>query len=108
MSAAAGLDEKLANGQATITAEGVTIDGAPVAAPSWLEFSPSGGTTDPITPTTMQVSVNPGTLPGTYRAVITVAASNANPAVTNPVQQVYVTAIVADKFYFNYLPLVIK
>jgi hypothetical protein len=108
LSAADGLVEKLANGQATITAEGVTIDGAPVAAPSWLKLSSSGGTTNPITPTMMQVSVNPGTLPGTYRAVITVAASNANPAVTNPVQQVYVTAIVADHFHYNRLPLILR
>jgi hypothetical protein len=108
LSAAAGLVEQLANGQATITAEGVTIDDASVAAPSWLVFSPSGGTTDPKTPTMMQVSVQPGTAPGTYRAVITVAASNAKPAVTNPVQQVYVTAIVANNFYFTFLPFVTK
>jgi hypothetical protein len=107
LSAAAGLAEKIANGQVTITAEGVTVDGAPVAAPDWLVFTPTSGTTNPTVPTTMQVSVKPATPVGTYRAVITVASSG-DPTVTNPVQQVYVTAVVADNFHFNFLPLVIK
>ena len=107
LTAAAGLDEKLANGQATITADGVVIDGVPVAAPAWLVFTPDRGRPHPTTPSTMQVSVKPGTPVGTYRAVITVAASG-DPTLTNPVQLVYVTAIVADNFYFTFLPLVIK
>ena len=44
---------------------------------------------------------------GTYRAVITVAA-NGDPTLTNPVQLVYVTAIVANNIYTNFLPLVLK
>jgi hypothetical protein len=107
LSAAADLIEKLANGQATITAEGVTIDGSPVAAPDWLVFTPTAGTTNPTTPTMMQVSVKPGTSVGTYGAVITVAASG-DPTLTKPVQLVYVTAIVADNFHFTFLPMVLN
>ncbi|MEI8084434.1 MAG: hypothetical protein WCI74_21550, partial [Actinomycetes bacterium] len=106
MSAAADLGEKLANGQATITAEGVSIDGTPVAAPDWLVLSPSAGTTNPTTPSQMQVSVKSGTSAGTYRAVITVAASG-DPTLTKPVQFVTVTAYVAD-FKFSFLPLVMQ
>jgi hypothetical protein len=107
MTAAAGLAEKLATGQAAVTAEGVTVDGASVAAPDWLLFTPTAGMTNPTTPTTMQVSVKSGTPLGTYRAVITVAASG-DPTLTNPVQLVYVTAIVANNIYTNFLPLVFK
>ena len=52
----------------------------------------------------MQVSVKQGTPAGTYRAVITVAASG-DPTLTNPVQLVTVTAYVAV-FKFGFLPLV--
>ncbi len=106
ISAAADLAEKLADDQATITAEGVSIDGTPVAAPDWLVILPSAGTTNPTTPTLMQVSVKPGTPAGTYNAVITVAASG-DPTLTNPVQLVTVNAIVAD-FKFSFLPLVMR
>ncbi len=103
LSAVADLAEQLANGQATITADGVVIDGVLADPPAWLEFTPTTGTT----PSTMTVNVKPGTPAGTYRAVITVAA-NGDPTLTNPVQTVYVTAIVANKFYTNRLPLVIQ
>ncbi len=103
LEAAASLEEKLANGQASVTADGLVIDGVPAVAPAWLEFAPVAGTT----PTTMTVNVKPGTPVGTYRVVIAVAA-NGDPTLTNPVQLVYVTAIVADQFYFTFLPLVSK
>jgi hypothetical protein len=100
LSVAAGLAEKLANGQATITAEGLIIDGVPAEAPVWLAFTPVAGTT----PTTMALSVKPGTPAGTYRAVINVVAYG-DPNLTNPIQSVTVTAYVAD-FKFSFLPLV--
>ena len=103
LSAAAGLDEKLASGQATTTADGLVIDGVLVAPPDWLEFTPDVG----ATPATMTVNVKPGTAAGTYRAAITVVA-NGDPALTNPVQTVYVTAVVANNVYTNFLPLVLK
>ena len=102
LEAAAGLEEKLANGQATMTEDGLVIDGAPAATPPWLVFSPLAGTT----PSTMTISVKPGMAVGTYRAVIIVAATDAS--LSNPVQSVYVTAVVADNFHFTFLPLVIK
>ena len=95
--------EKLANGQATVSADGVVIDGVLVGSPAWLEFAPVVGTT----PSTMQVKVKTGTPIGTYRAVITVVA-NGDPTLTNPVQLVYVTAIVANDFHFSFLPLMLN
>ena len=94
------LAEKLANGQATVTTEGLIVDGQPVAAPAWLEFTPVAG----ITPATMTVSVKQGTPAGTYRVVITVAASG-DPTLTNPVQMVNVTAYVGQ-FQTTFLPLI--
>jgi hypothetical protein len=104
-SAAADFAEKLASGQATITGEGVSIDGALVAPPDWLVISPTSGTTNPTTPSQMQVSVKQGTPAGRYSAVITVAASG-DPSLTNPVQLVTVTAYVAN-FKFIRLPVVL-
>ena len=100
LSEAAGLAEKFANGQVTITAEGVSST-APRSRlqPGWCSRPPPG-TTNPTTPSTMQISVQPGTPPGTYGAVITVVASG-DPSLTNPVQLVYVTAIVANNFSFT-------
>ena len=100
LSAAASLEEKLATGQANFTADGLIIDGVLVPPPSWLGFTPDSGTT----PSTMTVKVVTDT-PGTYRGVIIVAANDPSPA--NPVQLVYVTAVVAD-FKFSFLPLVMQ
>ena len=69
LSAAAGLEEKLATGQATVTADGVVIDGVLVPPPSWLGFTPDTGKT----PSTMTVKVLTNT-PGTYSGVIIIAA----------------------------------
>ena len=55
----------------------------------------------------MTVNVKPGTAAGTYRAAITVVA-NGDPTLTNPVQTVYVTAVVANNVYTSFLPLVMK
>ena len=66
----AGLKEKLAQGQAKLTVDGVIIDGVPAAAPDWLDFTPTFGTTYAA----MTVSVKPTTPAGTYRAAIIVAA----------------------------------
>jgi hypothetical protein len=107
LSQVVGLEEKLANGQATVTADGLVIDGVLAAPPSWLVLTPSDLTPPLTTPATLAASVVPGTLAGDYRAVITVVASG-DPTLTNPVQLVYVTAHVADHFHFTFLPLVLK
>jgi hypothetical protein len=101
LSAAANLTEKLASGQAKITADGVAIDGVQVSPPSWLVFTPDSGTT----PSVMTVKVQTNT-PGTYRAVIVVAAQD--PTLAEPVRTIPVTAVVANQFNFNYLPLISK
>lgn len=100
------LADQLASGAAALTAEGVVVDGALVPAVDWLVFTPSSGTTALNQKNTMTVSIAPGTPKGVYSAVIVVAASSANPAVTNPVQNVRVTGVVADNFYRWRLPLV--
>jgi len=102
MSAAAGLEEKLASGEAKVTENGVMIDGIQVPAPAWLSFTPDSGTTR----TVMTVNVTPGTSPGTYRGAIVVVAQD--PTALNPVQSVIVTAVVANQFNYNYLPLISK
>ena len=100
MSAAAGLEEKLASGAAKVTENGVMIDGIQVTPPAWLAFTPDSGTTR----TVMTVNVTPGTSPGTYRGAIVVVAQD--PTALNPVQSVIVTAVVANQFNYNYLPLI--
>ncbi len=100
MSAAAGLEEKLASGAAKVTENGVMIDGILVTPPAWLAFTPDSGTTR----TVMTVNVTPGTSPGTYRGAIVVVAQD--PTALNPVQSVIVTAVVANQFNYNYLPLI--
>ena len=92
------LEDKLANGQASITDDGLVIDG--VLAPSllWLEFTPALGTT----PTTMTVSVKAGTLAGTYHGRIFIVAAGF------ATQEVNVTTIVADDFPLTFLPLVLN
>jgi hypothetical protein len=102
MSAAAGLEEKLASGEAKVTENGVMIDGIQVPPPAWLSFTPDSGTTR----TVMIVNVTPGTSPGTYRGAIVVVAQD--PTALNPVQSVIVTAVVANQFNYSYLPLISK
>jgi hypothetical protein len=102
LDATAILMEKLAIGQATVTSAGPIIDGVMVPPPAWLVFTPDQGTT----PSTMSVSVLPGTAAGTYHAVIVIAAGD--PSVPEAVQLVYVTAVVADHFHFTFLPLITK
>ena len=92
------LEEKLANGQASITDDGLVIDGVLAPSLDWLEFTPTSGTT----PTTMTVSVTAGTLAGTYHGRIVIVAAGF------PTQEVNVTAIVADDFRFTFLPLVLN
>jgi len=104
MSAAAVLEEKLASGAAKVTENGVMIDGVPVPPPAWLSFDPTSGTTP--TERVMTVSVTAGTAPGTYRGAIVVVAQD--PTALNPVQSVIVTAVVANQFNYNYLPLISK
>jgi hypothetical protein len=100
MSAATGLEAKLASGEAKVTENGVMIDGIQVPPPAWLAFTPDSGTTR----TVMTVNVTPGTSPGTYRGAIVVVAQD--PSALNPVQSVIVTAVVANQFNYNYLPLI--
>jgi hypothetical protein len=107
LSQAVGLEEKLANGQATVTADGLVIDGVLAASPSWLVLTPLDPTTPLTTPATMSVSVVPGTPAGDYRAVITVVA-NGDPTLTNPVQLVYVTAHVVPDVHLTLLPFIKK
>ena len=102
MSAAAGLEEKLASGEAKVTENGVMIDGIQVPPPAWLSFTPDSGTTR----TVMTVNVTPGTSPGTYRGAIVVVAQD--PTALNPVQSVIVTAVVANQFNYSFLPLISK
>lgn len=102
MSAAADLEEKLASGAAKVTENGVLIDGIQVPPPAWLAFTPDSGTTHAA----MTVSVTPGTSPGTYRGAIVVVAQD--PTALNPVQSVIVTAVVANQFNYNYLPLIAR
>ena len=100
--ATAVLMEKLAIGKATVTSAGPIIDGVMVPPPAWLVFTPDQGTT----PSTMTVSVQPDTAAGTYHAVIIIVAGD--PSLPDGVQQVHVTAVVADHFHFTFLPLITK
>jgi hypothetical protein len=96
--AATELDEKLANGQASITEDGLVIDGVLAPSLTWLEFTPTIGKT----PDTMTVSVKAGTAAGSYHGRIFIVAAGF------PTKEVSVTAIVANNFYFTFLPLAIR
>jgi hypothetical protein len=99
LSAAAGLEEKLASGEAKVTDSGLVIDGVQVAPPDWLAFTPDSGTTR----TVMTVQVQTST-PGTYRGVIVVVAKDST--VTNPIQSIVVDAAVATQFHYNFMPFI--
>lgn len=100
---AAGLPEKFAAGAAHLDEHGLTVDGQAVTPPAWLVFAPDSGTT----PSTITVSVAPTTtVPGVYRAAIVAAAQDAT--VEEPVRIVMVTAVVADRFYYTYLPMTFR
>ena len=101
LGAAAGLAEKLANGEATVTGDGVVIDGVLAPPLDWLAFVPAVGTT----PSTMTVKVVTSTL-GTYRGVIVIAAIDST--LDDPVELVYVTGVVGDQFHFAHLPIMSK
>lgn len=103
---AADVAALVAEGRLAATEQGITIDGAIAAVPDWLVLSPTSGTTQPTTPSIMNVSVKPGTPNGMYRAVITVVASDES--LPNRVQAVEVTAIVADSVRPVFLPLLMK
>ncbi len=104
----AAVAEKIAAGEAVISAEGLLIDGNQVEAVDWLVFAPASGVTNPNQPTTMTVSIKPGTPVGKYSAVIVIVASSANPGVTNPVQSISVSGVVASNIYMSYLPFAMK
>jgi hypothetical protein len=99
LSAAAGLERKLASGEATVTDRGLVIDGVQVAPPGWLAFTPDSGTTRSV----MTVQVQTST-PGTYRGVIVVVAKDST--VANPVQSIVVDAAVATQFNYNFMPFI--
>ena len=92
------LEAMLANGQASFTDDGLAVDGVLAPTASWLAFEPSSGKT----PSTMNVSVQPGTGAGTYHGRIFIVAAGL------PTLEVRVTAVVADNIYTNFLPLVFK
>jgi len=94
-----------ADGKLVVTEQGLTVEGVD-ALPAWLNFSPSSGTTQPNTPSIMNVSVKPGTANGRYRAVITIVADD--PTLANRIQTVEVTAIVLDDVKVLFLPLVVR
>ena len=96
--AAVDLEAMLANGQASFTDDGLAVDGVLAPTASWLAFEPPSGTT----PSTMDVSVQPGTAAGTYHGRIFIVAAGL------PTQEVRVTAVVADNIYTSFLPLVMK
>jgi len=103
LEAAAGLQEKFASGAARLDARGLVVDGQPLTAPEWLVFAPQAGTT----PSAITVSVSPTlTAPGVYRAVIIAAAQDAT--VEEPVQFAIVNAVLADRFYYTYLPVTLR
>ena len=76
----------------------MTLDGLQVDPPAWLHFTPDSGTTRSV----VSVSVE-NTTPGKYRGAIVFLAQD--PAVANPVQWVEAIAVVADQFYYNFLPI---
>ena len=103
LAAAVSLREKLASGAARVDANGLTIDGQAVPPPDWLVFTPDSGTTRSV----ITVSVNPTTTgAGTYRGVIVAVAQDKTLA--DPVQWVTVNALLANQFYYTYLPVTIK
>ncbi len=103
---AAALADRLAAGDDLLSAAGQVLGEEGIAQTEWLVFEPSSGTTNPNTPSTMTVSIKPGTALGTYRARIIVNASGPN--VPNPVQYVEVTGVVVEEIRTVYLPLVIR
>jgi hypothetical protein len=96
---AAELLEKLASGQAEVSAAGITLDGVAVPPPGWLSFTPDQGST----PTTMRVSVQTN-VPGIYQAMIVIVA--VDPNTPNRVRTVNVTGYVVSSV--NYAPMVLK
>jgi len=103
LAAAVNLREKLASGAARIEAGGLMIDGQLAPPPAWLVFSPDSGTTRSV----ITVSVNPtATVAGTYHGVIVAVAQD--PTLADPVQWVTVNALLANQFYYSYLPVTMK
>lgn len=94
-----------ADGRLVVTEQGVTVDGV-TAVPAWLVFSPDNGTTQPNTPSLMNVSVKPGTANGRYQAVITIVADD--PTLANRIQTVEVSAVVLDEVQTLFLPLLMR
>lgn len=92
------VQELLASKRLEASADRVLLDGQQVAPPAWLDFTPDSGTTRSV----VSVSVE-NTTPGKYRGVIIFVAQD--PTVSDPVQWVEVTAVVADQFYFSFLPI---
>jgi len=75
-----------------------------VEEPPWLVYDPKSGTTP--TERVMTVNVRTDTTPGTYHGVIIIVAND--PTVPNQVQSVFVDAVVANQFRYNFLPLIYK
>jgi hypothetical protein len=103
LAAAVSLREKLASGAARVEAGGLLIDGQLAPPPDWLVFSPDSGTTRSV----ITVSVNPTTtVAGVYHGVIVAVAQDQT--VAEPVRWVTVNAVLANQFYYTYLPVTIK
>jgi len=99
---------KLADGSATMTDQGISINGQIMAAPAWLSLNPTQGQVGGSTTGTITISVDPAQVantPGVYRAVIVVRA---DPGLPNHLQEVVVTYILTDIAHRGYLPLAAK
>ena len=99
---------KLADGSATMTNQGISINGQIMAAPAWLSLNPTQGQVGGSTTGTITISVDPAQVantPGVYRAVIVVRA---DPSLPNHLQEVVVTYILTDIAHRGYLPLAAK
>lgn len=103
LTAAANLRAQLASGAARFDQNGLTIDGQAMPPPDWLAFTPDSGTT----PSAITVSVSPtATVAGAYSAVIVAVAQD--PTLDQPVRFVTVNALLADRIYSVYLPVIAR
>jgi len=97
----AAVAEMLAAGETVAVADLVAAGGYGAEATDWLVLSPASGVTQPNAPSTMTVSIKPGTALGTYEAFIIITAPGADAP-----KYVKVTGIVAGHIPTLYLPLI--
>ncbi len=86
--------ERIQRGEAKVSASGIELDGALMATPDWLSFTPDGGYTPGIVTVTSHA-----TTAGQHQAMILIVALDSS--LSNRIQAVTVTANVASTFQYH-------